>query len=149
LKRPIRLDREALEGKLVHGRRGGWCFEQNLLLRDVLESIGFRITGLAARPMWNAPEGVIRPRTHMLLKVEGVGGDAPAGATYIADVGFGGLTLTGPLRLVTDVAQSTPHETFRLTKQGGGDVMYGSSGDFVLEALVHEAWKPLYSFDPQ
>ena len=63
-----------------------------------------------------------------------------AGAAYIADVGFGGLTLTAPLRLETDIAQTTPHETFRLIK---GD------GDFILEALIRATWKPLYSFDLQ
>jgi N-hydroxyarylamine O-acetyltransferase len=147
LKRPVSLDRGALERKMVRGGRGGWCFEQNLLLREVLEAIGFRVTGLAARAMWNVPEGVVRPRTHMLLKIEGVEGAEGMGrmagtadAAYIADVGFGGLTLTAPLRLVADIAQATPHETFRLTKR---------AGDFILEALVRETWKPLYSFDLQ
>lgn len=138
LQRPISLDRSALERKMIHEGRGGWCFEQNLLLREVLTAIGFRVTGFAARVMWNVPQGVIRPRTHMLLKIEGVGGGA--GAAYIADVGFGGLTLTAPLRLETDVAQATPHEPFRLVKW---------EGDFILEALVRATWKPLYSFDLQ
>jgi N-hydroxyarylamine O-acetyltransferase len=135
LKRPISLQREALEGKMLRAGRGGWCFEQNLLLREVLQDLGFRVTGLAARVMWNAPEGAVRARSHMLLKIEGVGA-----ATYIADVGFGGLTLTAPLLLVPDVEQSTPHETFRLVRGGDG---------YILQALVRAAWKPLYSFDLQ
>jgi N-hydroxyarylamine O-acetyltransferase len=135
LRRPIGLDPEALEKKLVRGGRGGWCFEQNLLLRDVLQTLGFQVTGLAARAMWNAPDGVVRARSHMLLKIEGV-----EGGTYIADVGFGGLTLTAPLRLVTDLEQPTPHETFRLVRR---------EGDLVLQALLRDAWKPLYSFDLQ
>jgi len=137
LNRPISLLREDLESKLLHAGRGGWCFEQNLLLRDVLEELGFRVTGLAARVMWNAPEGVVRARSHMLLKVEGL--DA---ATYIADVGFGGLTLTAPLRLVPDIEQPTPHEPFRLV--GGGD-----RDNYILQALVRDVWKPLYTFDLQ
>src|SRR4051794_3177600 len=72
LKRPISLLVEALSGKMLRAGRGGWCFEQNLLLRDVLESVGFRVTGLAARVLWNAPEGTVRARSHMLLKVEGI-----------------------------------------------------------------------------
>ena len=135
LKRPVWLRREALESKMLHAGRGGWCFEQNLLLREVLTAIGFRVTGFAARVMWNVPEGFIRPRTHMLLRIEAV-----EGATYIADVGFGGLTLTAPLRLETDMPQATPHGTFRLTRR---------EGDFLLEALVRETWRPLYSFDLQ
>jgi N-hydroxyarylamine O-acetyltransferase len=135
LKRPVSLACEALEKKLVRGGRGGWCFEQNLLLRGVLQILGFQVTGLAARVMWNAPEGVVRARSHMLLKIEGV-----EGGTYIADVGFGGLTLTAPLCLATDLEQTTPHETFRLTQR---------DGDLVLQALVHDTWKSLYSFDLQ
>lgn len=139
LKRPINLQPEVLSGKLLRARRGGWCFEQNLLLRHVLEDLGFRVTGLAARVMWNAPEGVVHARSHMLLKIEGVGA-----APYIADVGFGGLTLTGPLQLVPDIEQPTPHETFRLIRSGSG-----AADDYILQALVAGVWKPLYSFDLQ
>src|SRR6185437_2685665 len=136
LTRPCGLDIEALERKMVHGRRGGWCFEQNCLLSGVLRTLGFRVTGLLARVLWNRPEdAVAAARTHMLLKIDGL-----EGGPHIADVGFGGLTLTGPLRLVTDLEQRTPHETFRLLDRDGG---------FVLQALVRDAWKPLYSFDLQ
>lgn len=38
---------------------------------------------------------------------------------YLADVGFGVLTLTGPLRLDPDVEQVTPHEPFRRIRSGG------------------------------
>ncbi len=89
----VRLDPVSLEEKMVRGGRGGYCFEQNLLLKSVLNALGYRVTGLAARVLWNAPEGVITPRTHMLLRVDM--GEPP----LIVDVGFGGLTLTGVLRL--------------------------------------------------
>ncbi|MEI4902561.1 arylamine N-acetyltransferase, partial [Klebsiella pneumoniae] len=68
LRRPMRLDAASLEQKLVRGGRGGYCFEQNLLLRHALEGIGFTVAGLAARVVWNQPEGAILPRTHMLLR---------------------------------------------------------------------------------
>lgn len=125
LKRPISLQPEALESKMLRAGRGGWCFEQNLLLRDVLQDLGFRVTGLAARVTWNAPDGAVRARSHMLLKIEGIGS-----GTYIADVGFGGLTLTAPLLLVPDVEQPTPHETFRLVGSGSGlgEIISGSPG---------------------
>ena len=32
LRRPIELDPASLQAKLVRRRRGGWCFEHNLLL---------------------------------------------------------------------------------------------------------------------
>jgi N-hydroxyarylamine O-acetyltransferase len=132
--RPVKLDLPSLEDKLVHGGRGGYCFEHNLLFSHVLRELGFRVTDLAARVLWNAPEGAIRPRGHMLLRVD-------LGATpYIADVGFGGQTLTGPLHLVRDVVQSTPHEPHRLIEQ---------EGDFVLQTQLRDTWKSLYRFDLQ
>jgi N-hydroxyarylamine O-acetyltransferase len=58
--------------------------------------------------------------------------------SHVADVGFGGLTLTGPLRLEPDIDQATPHEPFRLNRAGG---------DFVMQARLREDWKALYRFD--
>jgi N-hydroxyarylamine O-acetyltransferase len=49
LGRPIRLDPASLQRKLVGARRGGYCFEQNLLFAAALEVVGFRLTKLAAR----------------------------------------------------------------------------------------------------
>jgi N-hydroxyarylamine O-acetyltransferase len=49
LGRPVVLEIDALQAKLVSGRRGGYCFEQNTLFRAALERIGFRVTALAAR----------------------------------------------------------------------------------------------------
>src|SRR5215470_16096267 len=108
LRRPVRLDQASLERKLVHDQRGGYCFEHNLLFKAALDAFGFRVAGLAARVVWNQPDGVTLPRTHMLLRVVIEGQD------YIADVGFGGQTPTGPIRLVAGVEQTTPHEPFRL-----------------------------------
>ena len=127
------LDVASLEKKLVHGGRGGWCFEQNLLLAHVLRRIGFRLTTLAARVRWNAPPEALRPRSHMLLMVHHPEGD------HIADVGFGGLVLTAPLRFETGVEQPTPHEAFRLAEP--------RPGTYLLEANVAGTWSPLYTFD--
>src|SRR5262249_4533777 len=81
---PVPLDLPSLQRKLLHEGRGGYCFEHNLLLSHVLQTLGFDVTGLGARVLWNAPEGMVRPRSHMVLRVK-VGGEF-----YIADVGFGG-----------------------------------------------------------
>jgi N-hydroxyarylamine O-acetyltransferase len=134
LKRPVLLDAASLERKLVREGRGGYCYEHNLLFGEVLKALGFSVTGLAARVVWNAPEGAIAPRTHMLLLVD------VEGAPYVADVGFGGQVLTGPLRLEPDVEQATPHEPFRLV---------GDGGPFVMQSKICNAWAPLYRFDLQ
>lgn len=134
LKQPVPLNLASLQQKLIHERRGGYCFEQNLLLRSVLIALGFRVTDLTARVLWNLPEGTVTARSHMLLRVNI---DAQS---YIADVGFGGLTLTAPLALTPDIEQSTPHEAFRLVID---DLTY------IMQANIGQEWKPLYRFDLQ
>ena len=67
LGRPIRLDLASLHAKLVVGRRGGYCFEQNLLFAAILQSIGFSVARLAARVRYRTHR--VLPRTHMLLLV--------------------------------------------------------------------------------
>lgn len=129
---PVELGLRAIEKKLLTERRGGYCYEHNLLLGAVLRELDFPVRNLAARVLWNNPDGAATAPSHMLLAVD-IGG-----ATYIADAGFGGLTLTAPLRLKADAEQATPHETFRLT---------GGQPDWTLEARVGEDWKALYIFD--
>jgi N-hydroxyarylamine O-acetyltransferase len=132
---PVRLDLESLERKLVREGRGGYCFEHNLLLGHALTALGFEVVGLAARVLWNRPgDAPPPPRTHMLLRIE------LEGASYLADVGFGGLTPTGPLVLQPGAEQATPHEPFRLKSAGEG---------FVLEVRLRGSWNALYRFDLQ
>lgn len=134
LRRPVPLDLAALQAKMLSGRRGGYCFEQNRLFMTALEALGFRVTGLLARVLWMvAPDRPV-PRTHMTLRVEIEGID------HIADVGFGGQTPTGPLRLAADIEQATPHEPFRLLGDGDG---------FRMEGKLGGEWRPLYRFDLQ
>ena len=128
---PVRLDAASLEDKLVRRARGGWCFEHNLLLAHALRAIGFELQTLAARVRWNVAPGVATPRSHCLLLV------TIAGERYLADAGFGGLTLTAPLAL-REGEQATPHEPHRLVRE---DAAYG------LEAKVAGAWQRLYEFD--
>ena len=94
---PVDLDIAALERKMVRDRRGGYCFEQNALFAAALRQLGFTVTGLGARVLWIQPNGPLGPRSHMVLRVD------IAGEPWIVDVGFGGLTLTGALRLVAVV----------------------------------------------
>ena len=44
LRRPVRLDIASIQEKLVHGGRGGWCFEHNLLLGTALTALGYEVT---------------------------------------------------------------------------------------------------------
>ena len=132
---PVRLDLDSLQRKLVQQRRGGYCFEQNLLFMHVLTALGFRVVGLSARVLWGRPDDAPPgPRTHMLLLVTVC--DEP----HVCDVGFGGLTMTGPLRFTPDLEQRTPHEAFRLARDGE---------QYLSQAKVRGAWRSLYRFDLQ
>ncbi len=128
---PVKLDQASLERKLLAERRGGYCFEHNLLFMRILADLDYTVRPLLARVVWTNPDGVSAPPSHLLVLVE------INGQNHIADVGFGGLTLTAPLRLRADIEQTTPHETFRLT---GGDP------EWVLHVRIGEDWKPVYVF---
>lgn len=138
---PVRIDLPSIEQKIVQGGRGGYCFEQNALLGAALAAIGFTVTGLAARVVWNQAPDAATPRTHMLLQV-----GLPDGEQRLCDVGFGGQVLTGPLRFELDIEQATPHEPFRLvdaTRPGDLAPVY------LAQAKIGGEWKPLYRFDRQ
>src|SRR5690349_12077583 len=46
---PVRLELKNLEQKLLFDKRGGYCFEHNLLFKAMLEDLGYDAAGLAAR----------------------------------------------------------------------------------------------------
>ncbi|MEO5807094.1 arylamine N-acetyltransferase [Devosia sp.] len=129
---PVPLDQHSLEHKLLHNRRGGYCFEQNLLFMRVLQTLEFEVRGYAGQGLWWNPDPAGRGPSHMCLVVD------IAGVSYLADVAFGSCTLTAPLKLRTEVEQTTPNDTFRLMPIGDG---------FRLEVKFNEVWRPAYQFE--
>jgi N-hydroxyarylamine O-acetyltransferase len=134
LGRPIRLDPESLRRKLVLDHRGGYCFEQNLLLASMVEKLGFRVTKLAARVRYRASS--LLPRTHMLLRVE------VENESWLADVGFGGSGPLLPLRFAVGREQRQFLWTYRLVKE---------ADTWVLQAQCPGGWQDFYAFtmEPQ
>lgn len=108
LGRPIRTDADSLLRKLVHDRRGGYCFEQNHLLLFALRTLGFTAEPMIARVRWQVPAATATGLTHMLVRV------ALDGQAWLADAGMGSLSLTAPLALVDGLEQDTPHDRRRL-----------------------------------
>ncbi len=123
LGRAIRLDLESLTAKLVQARRGGYCFEHNLLFAAVLQQLGFAVMPLAARV--RAGTERLLPRTHMVLRVEA------EGVAFLADVGFGGEGLLLPLPLATASPIRQFAWTYRLVTQRGHWVLQLLRGDNV------------------
>jgi arylamine N-acetyltransferase len=128
------LSPEALSDKLVRRRRGGYCYEHNGLMGEVLAEIGFEVRRFGARVVWTlAPDAPVPSQTHTLLAVTLPGRHRP----YLVDVGFGGQTPTSPLRLETDSVQQTTLEPYRLQDRGDG---------LVLQAQIRGEWQSLYEF---
>jgi len=96
LGRGISLELEHLRQKLVVQRRGGYCFEQNTLFLAVLRELGFTAVAMEARV--RSGSTVLRPRTHMVLAVQ------LSGASWLADVGFGGDGLFEPVPMTGEIA---------------------------------------------
>jgi N-hydroxyarylamine O-acetyltransferase len=133
-RRAVKLDLESVERKLVDDRRGGYCFEQNALLANVLIELGFQVTPLLGRVLWGREPGAVPPRTHMVLRID-LDNEA-----WIADVGFGSVTLTSPLRLTPGLAQRTDLGIFRLA-DASHDALY-------LEVQARDqTWSRVYRFD--
>ena len=118
---------------MIEGGRGGYCFEQNMLLRAGLRSLGFAVTGLQARVVRNLAIDAERPAFHMVLRV-----DLPEGP-FLADVGFGNLAPTAPLALHPLLEQDTPHEVMRFVPLGE---------ELVLQARLGDAWEHIYRVVP-
>ncbi|MFC3190580.1 N-hydroxyarylamine O-acetyltransferase [Pseudocitrobacter faecalis] len=130
LPREMQLDDQSLQDKLITARRGGYCFEQNGLLERALHELGFTVRSLLGRVVLaNPPQ--LPPRTHRLLLVD------VEGERWIADVGFGGQTLTAPIRLQADLEQVTPHGDYRLLREGV---------NWTLQFRHHEHWQSMYIF---
>ncbi|MGH8429485.1 MAG: arylamine N-acetyltransferase family protein, partial [Solimonas sp.] len=130
LKWGVDLDPMAVDAKLIHRRRGGYCYEQNGLFKRVLTAIGFDVEGLISRVRWMAPAGrPPAPRSHMALRV------TLDGVPWLVDVGVGGCVPTAPLRLDSSEPQPTQHEAFRI-------IPYGFA--LLVQARLGEVWQPLY-----
>ncbi|MER5730418.1 arylamine N-acetyltransferase [Streptomyces sp. NPDC002138] len=131
---PISLEVKSIEDKLVRGRRGGYCYEQNTLLAAALERIGFAVAGRGAR---NRTRGeALLPVTHAVLVV------TVDGEPWLCDAGFGHQGPREPVPLGrpgTEVPQG--EWTYAVREEGDGVL--------VLTFLREGAWRDLYAFGPQ
>ncbi|MEU4794587.1 arylamine N-acetyltransferase [Streptomyces sp. NPDC023327] len=130
LGRPVPLDLAALQDKMVRARRGGYCYEQNLLFAAALERIGFDVTGLGARVRAGAT--TTRAVTHMLLRVEA------DGEQWHCDVGFGGDGLLEPIPMRGGVEVRQGEWRFRTRQE--------DDGALVLQTWRSDGWFDLYAY---
>lgn len=128
----ISLDPEAIFAKVVEQGRGGYCFELNTLLAEVLELLDYKVERLLGR-VW-ANGAAAPPLTHMALKVK------VESQPYLCDVGFGGATIREPLPWNTELIVRQSPDCFRLEETENAETM--------LSRLIGSSWKNLYSLLP-
>jgi N-hydroxyarylamine O-acetyltransferase len=131
---PVSLEEQDLERKLVTERRGGYCFEQNLLLKAALEALGAEVDMFLARTRLGAKPSVVRPRSHLLLRV------SQNGASWHTDVGFGARGILEPIPFGPGPTQEQSGWSFRVVEDGS---------ELVLQKLAGDEWVDLYGFLPQ
>jgi N-hydroxyarylamine O-acetyltransferase len=112
---PISLDEDALLGKIVTGRRGGFCYELNGAFALLLRALGADVVMVAARVYGAGSLGP--PFDHLALLVRLADGTGP----WLADVGFGSHTVY-PLLFGSRQEQRDPAGPFRLADADDGDV---------------------------
>ncbi len=129
LGRPVRLDLNALQGKLVRAGRGGYCFEHATLFAAVLEALGFRPVRHAARVVLFAPRTEM-PRTHMFLSV------AVEGARFIVDPGFGLYAPRVPVPLAEGEAVRIGGDRHWMARDGNVWVLHAQRGGQAVSGWV-------------
>ncbi|HEX7138348.1 MAG TPA: arylamine N-acetyltransferase [Vicinamibacterales bacterium] len=90
-----------IERKFIDQGRGGYCFEHNTLFAAALRECGFETTTLLGRVRRGPP--ATWARTHMVLRVvapENRSATASAERAWLADVGFGAISLIEPIPFV-------------------------------------------------
>lgn len=129
--RAVSLDPGDLQRKLVAQRRGGYCFEHNLLLKGALEALGADVEPILARV---GDRGTERSRTHLLLRVH------LDGEVWHADVGFGRGTLREPIPFGPGEEHVQDGWRFRVIADGP---------ELVLRTVTEGKWVDGYSFVPE
>jgi N-hydroxyarylamine O-acetyltransferase len=123
LGKPLNLDTAALFTKIVEQRRGGFCYELNGLLAEVLRQLGFQVSLLSAQVARKQGE-FGEEFDHLVLLVH-------LDEDWLVDVGFGKSSLE-PLSLSRKSSGS-----YRLTQEG----KY-----WQVQSLKKDHWKTQFRF---
>jgi len=126
----VSLAGEDIERKLVAQRRGGYCFEHNLLLKAALEEMGAEVDTYLARVRRGA-NGAVRPRGHLVLRAR------IDGQEWHADVGLGLGAPLEPLPFGPGEEHEQSGWRFRLVEDGE---------ELVLQTIDGGAWADVYGF---
>lgn len=120
-KRTFNLDIGRVYQKVVNSRRGGFCYELNLLFNWLLNEIGFSSRVIASR-IFNE-DGTVGPEfDHMSIYVK-------TGKEFLLDVGYGDLFVT-PLEIKEGV-QFDGRNYFQIDKWNKNEYLILMSSDAI------------------
>ena len=128
---PLSLDPQALYDKIVTRRRGGYCFELNGFLGEVLRSLGYGVTEYMARYLRGERE--IPMRRHRVVIAEDCGGQR-----WICDAGIGQEAFRLPLPFREGAESAQYSEVYRVRREP----FFG----WIIEDRHRGAWRRFYSF---
>jgi len=129
LGRPVRLDLDSVQAKLIRAARGGYCFEHATLFAAVLQRLGFDAVSHTARVTLFAPR-TASPRGHMFLSVT-----LPEGR-FVVDPGFGALASTEPVPIPEDEPCARADATHWLQSDAARWTLKVRTADAVVDAWV-------------
>jgi len=127
LGKDISLELEDILEKIVTKNLGGYCFEHNSLMYEVLQALGFKVRILIAKVLNNEEKDM--PRTHRVTLLEW------EDKHYLVDVGFGA------------VCPQTILNIHQKEEQNGYRVVALANGHYQLELLKDDGSFVLYRFD--
>jgi N-hydroxyarylamine O-acetyltransferase len=127
---PVSLEPAVLVEKMIHRRRGGYCFEQNGLFLAALRALGFRTRSLMARVQIS--DDCYGIRSHQITLVE------CGGTRWLADVGFGGNGLLEAIPFELECEFDQHLDRYRILP----DADHG----YRLEHRLADRWRALYAF---
>lgn len=124
------LDMASLYQRIVVHKRGGYCFEHNGLVHDVLVELGFSVRLSLGRVIYN--QAIHPGLTHRVTLVDCAPG------RYLVDVGFGPMGPSMPVAWADNPA-SASQRPFRIAEP--------SPGEFHLQTWKEGGFFSLYRFE--
>jgi len=127
LKNDLPLDIDSVCNKLIYKGRGGYCFEQNKLLFEVLKSFGFKVSYFLARVVNN--QNIQTPKTHRITILD------YEDNRYMLEVGMSYLSTPVPIKFGKESTYSHIGRSYKINEYEDGSYSFDivqEDGYFVL-----------------
>lgn len=132
LDRPISIRLQDVYRKIVHHRRGGFCYEQNQLFAWVLRALGYEAQLIQAQVYSTEKEAYGPPFDHMAVWVNLSEGPV------LADVGFGNASIS-PIAIKDGATAENEAGRFQIRQL--------NDHQYLLSQWQDNQWTPNYRFD--